>query len=359
MRIFLFRGLLGAIFSRGMDTLGRKLAEQGHTISVHAFGSRRSVQRKCIEDYENGSDTSEIAVIGHSLGANRAIAMSNDLVKRGLPVRYLATVDPTIRRSVAGNVVADNFRSHDVRDRPIDGATEIRRNDLSHIQIDKDDKVHSRIITQCEATQTQFVHEPDNTGDAMTDEEYTRPGTGGPAHTSNQATAGLHDGGDDDLEKILALLLGAGDSGQALQGDDGDTDEIREVLELLRGTGGLEGDGNAVIPAVAAPPAVITPVNAALGLTIGKPLDGRKTGLGIIGLLATTILPVLFPEASPILNFLGTLGIGPEVVEGAKDAAGATKGTPNILTSLFYALTGWGVLGKVDKWVSGVQRPAA
>ena len=85
------------------------------------------------------------------------------------------------------------------------------------------------------------------------------------------------------------------------------------------------------------PPAAseLTPVNAALGETIGKAFDGRKTGIGILGLLTTTILPVLSPELA------GNLGM--------------TGGGETMWTSLLAALTGWGVLGKAEKWVKEVK----
>ena len=41
------------------------------------------------------------------------------------------------------------------------------------------------------------------------------------------------------------------------------------------------------------------PIKNAFGGAIGNLLDGRKTGLGIIGLLATALLPIIFPENGP------------------------------------------------------------
>ena len=46
----------------------------------------------------------------------------------------------------------------------------------------------------------------------------------------------------------------------------------------------------------------LTPVNGALGKTIGTMLDGRKTAIGILGLLVTTILPIFFPQLAPIVR---------------------------------------------------------
>ncbi len=81
-------------------------------------------------------------------------------------------------------------------------------------------------------------------------------------------------------------------------------------------------------------PPDLTPVNAALGETIGKVLDGQKTGLGILGLLATNLLPILAPELAGALSMTSENG-----------------GTA--WTSLLSALLAWGVLGKTEKWVKG------
>lgn len=95
-------------------------------------------------------------------------------------------------------------------------------------------------------------------------------------------------------------------------------------------------------PAVAAAtpasgPAALTPVNAALGETVGKYLDGRKTGLGTLGLLATSLVQSTGPhDASGII--------------GALSAA-----TP-YAAPIAGAMAAWGLIGKVDKWVAGAKK---
>lgn len=103
-------------------------------------------------------------------------------------------------------------------------------------------------------------------------------------------------------------------------------------------------------PAAAKPAAEkeLTAVNSALGTTIGKLLDGKKTGIGVIGLLATTILPMFFPALAPIAP------LAKAVIPDAPNIAGSS-----ILGSIgpiFTALTGWGILGKVDKWVNKIKK---
>lgn len=85
--------------------------------------------------------------------------------------------------------------------------------------------------------------------------------------------------------------------------------------------------------AITANPKPLTPVNGVFGPTIGNLLDGKKTGLGTAGLLLTTLLPqlvTLIPAIGPVAGFLNAAA--------------------PVLIPLFTALTGWGALGKVDKW---------
>ena len=79
----------------------------------------------------------------------------------------------------------------------------------------------------------------------------------------------------------------------------------------------------------------LTPVNRAMGETLGRMLDGRKTGLGVVGLLASLILPALavpFPALEPVADVLIRSG--------------------DIIVPVLSALTGWGILGKLDKWTA-------
>jgi uncharacterized protein (TIGR02594 family) len=82
----------------------------------------------------------------------------------------------------------------------------------------------------------------------------------------------------------------------------------------------------------------LTPVNNALGETIGNVLNGRKTGLGVLGLLGSGLV-----EAS-----------GATAASGG--VAGALASVVPYAVPIAGALTAWGVLGKVDKWVQDVRK---
>ncbi len=78
----------------------------------------------------------------------------------------------------------------------------------------------------------------------------------------------------------------------------------------------------------------LTPVNAALGQTVGKALDGKKTVLGTIGMLATTMLPA-----------------AAKFIPGLAPVVGAVEAAAPVIVPIASALAGWGVLGKIDKWL--------
>ncbi|PZR00855.1 MAG: hypothetical protein DI533_10130 [Cereibacter sphaeroides] len=79
----------------------------------------------------------------------------------------------------------------------------------------------------------------------------------------------------------------------------------------------------------------LTPVNAALGQTIGRMLNGKKSVIGIVGLLATVIVPHIGLTGS-LVTFL-------------------VNNSTELLTILA-TFTGWGFLGKIDKAIWAVKQ---
>lgn len=87
---------------------------------------------------------------------------------------------------------------------------------------------------------------------------------------------------------------------------------------------------------------VLGQVNGALGETIGKMLDGKKTALGIGASLITALLSAVTasPNAGGLAGLLGTI-------------ASAVPGLSQFALPISLALTAWGVLGKMEKWAQG------
>ena len=122
------------------------------------------------------------------------------------------------------------------------------------------------------------------------------------------------------LDRLVAVT-------SLLRSDAGATAKLGLLLETLEKAG------------IVKPAAGLTPVNAALGETVGKALDGKKTVIGTVAMLATTLLPAIAP-AIPALA----------------PVAGAVSAAAPVVIPIASALTGWGVLGKLDKWM---HKPAA
>lgn len=91
-RAYLFRGLIGLVFSRGMDRLAQRIASAGVAAGVAGYPSCRSIAAEAIRDYRR--DPMPIAVIGHSLGGSCALSFAGILHAENIPVSLVVTFDP-------------------------------------------------------------------------------------------------------------------------------------------------------------------------------------------------------------------------------------------------------------------------
>ncbi|NVO15094.1 MAG: N-acetylmuramoyl-L-alanine amidase [Rhodoplanes sp.] len=114
-------------------------------------------------------------------------------------------------------------------------------------------------------------------------------------------------------------------------------DQLKRIIEILNmlAPGGIDKPLGDVI-------GKLGPVNGALGQTIGKLLDGRKSAFGIIGTLLAALA-----QNPEILKLVGLGGLG-----GLSSVGG-------VALPIFLALTGWGVLGKMEKWAGASPTPPA
>lgn len=335
--VYLFKGLLGDVFSNGLTDLADKLETIGISAHVHHHNDRSKVENEIRSKHQQGQ-LGELVLIGHSLGANTALRISNALAKDDIAVDYLATLDPTITRSIGEASKADNFRSRDIRDKPIPGATEYPRDDLSHIQLDNDQKIHEHIISACNALKQADTNT--NEENPMSDSDQTRSGAGGVGSSPTDNTP--------EIDALIAALLGRATSGSSNQLDlsDGiDRSEILEVIRIISGRKSLtpteDGDD---------PNNPMTPVNSLFGDgPISRFLNGKKTAIGIFGLLGTYVLPILFPQAAPLVALFNGLGIENVVTENGKEGS-------QLLTGIFSAFAAWGGLGKLEKWTRRLER---
>jgi peptidoglycan L-alanyl-D-glutamate endopeptidase CwlK len=123
----------------------------------------------------------------------------------------------------------------------------------------------------------------------------------------------------------LIGLLGAALSAQGT--DAGKfRDTLKAIVDLLDQTS-VSKASNSSKPA-------LTPVNAALGEGIGRMLDGKKSIIGVVGIILTVLIPEIW-QGGTIVDFV--------------------RNNSASLTTLLATFTGWGFLGKMDKAIRGQQ----
>lgn len=128
------------------------------------------------------------------------------------------------------------------------------------------------------------------------------------------------------LVKVIAQSQGSGTASPTQEGD-----QLRKILKIIQTIDKIKGGL-----------APLGQVNGAFGETIGKLLNGKKSAIGIIGVLATTLLSQV-PAAS---------GLG-QVLALLTPAAGLSQ----FALPIFLAMGAWGVLGKLEKWAQGTAPP--
>jgi fermentation-respiration switch protein FrsA (DUF1100 family) len=92
-RAYLFRGVAGLIYSRGMDSLADRIRHAGVAASVQTYLVWRAAVDQAIQDYRR--DPAPIVLIGHSMGGDSALAFAQRLNNENIPVSLLVTYDPT------------------------------------------------------------------------------------------------------------------------------------------------------------------------------------------------------------------------------------------------------------------------
>jgi LysM repeat protein len=165
--VYLFRGLVGDIYSLGMDQLADKLMHHGVTATVHGVTEYGSVADDIIRKYKAGDEHGPIVLIGHSTGGDLIIAVAERLKQADIPVALAFGFDPTrIADDVPSNV--ELFINLFQRTNPIGGGeatagrgfrgrlinVDLREhNEIVHINLDKtvavQDLVVAKIVTLC------------------------------------------------------------------------------------------------------------------------------------------------------------------------------------------------------------------
>jgi hypothetical protein len=160
-RAYLLRGLIGDIYSLGMDELAHKIEQRGVKASVHGVSAVVYLANRIIRDYRaDPAANSPIILVGHSTGGDAIISIAQRLRAADVPVALAFGFDPTrIAGAIPSNVdlfinlyqgyniigggavkPASDFRGRlvnvDLRD----------RREIIHITLDKNDTLHDLIV---------------------------------------------------------------------------------------------------------------------------------------------------------------------------------------------------------------------
>jgi thioesterase domain-containing protein len=158
--VYLFRGFAN-VFSTGMNVLTENLRQNGIKADVYNHAGYPAVAKKAIEEYRATKGREPIFIVGHSLGGDAAIAMSEILQKSGVPVTLLVIYDAYAPRVVPSNVRhVINYHQYEALDSPgaklklepgfkgkaenIDVAGESEG--IDHFNIDKQKSLHEATI---------------------------------------------------------------------------------------------------------------------------------------------------------------------------------------------------------------------
>jgi hypothetical protein len=159
-RAYLVRGVLGLIFSRGMNGLAEQLSQDGIAADTYDFPSCDTVAETVTADYR--AAPAPIVLIGHSMGGRCVLLVAEKLRDAHIPVSLLVTVDPVhaspgvppnVERFIniylsdsflgGGDVKSDQgYQGHYAS---FDLATHF---DVSHITIDKMETIHNQLIAK-------------------------------------------------------------------------------------------------------------------------------------------------------------------------------------------------------------------
>ena len=99
---YLLKGFMN-VFSGGLDPLADKLRRRGIRASLHNHAEWDTLAEQAIASCKSGREGSLI-LIGHSLGADGVLSMAARLDRAHVKVGLVATLDPSNRTTVPGNV---------------------------------------------------------------------------------------------------------------------------------------------------------------------------------------------------------------------------------------------------------------
>ena len=133
-----------------MDALAKKLEAQGVTVTLANHSHWQNIANEAIADYKTDKNVAPIIIIGHSLGGDAALVMSNWMVHNGVPVRFVVVFDAVSQTHPVEPGIAEvlNFYKPKGYGQEVVGSTRFNgkiinvdlttRKDVDHLNIDED-----------------------------------------------------------------------------------------------------------------------------------------------------------------------------------------------------------------------------
>ncbi|WP_137127975.1 hypothetical protein [Roseomonas sp. HF4] len=158
-RVLLLRGLAN-LFSTGLNVLTQRLRQAGFDARVHNHVEWRRLAAETVAEARAGTLPRPLVVIGHSFGADDAIALAGRLGQAGVAADLLVTFDPQWLHEIPRGprrVVNFHQESDPIRRtvRPGAGFDGMLENRLvegeSHLSIEKAERLHDQVMTLMEA----------------------------------------------------------------------------------------------------------------------------------------------------------------------------------------------------------------
>jgi len=155
-RVYALRGLLN-VFSYGMDSMVDKCRARGINATAHSHTEYRDLVAEAAKFAK--SHREPIIIIGHSLGADAAVSMANEMKKLGAPVALLVLFGPTVDATIPSNVrsVLNYYQTTNLLWRGKAVGESGFKGSIRNFNLDKDEDVTHFNIEKVERLQRQAM----------------------------------------------------------------------------------------------------------------------------------------------------------------------------------------------------------
>jgi pimeloyl-ACP methyl ester carboxylesterase len=161
-QVYLFRGFIGGVFSRGMDAFAEKIKQRGVNATVASFADWPAMADEWIARHGKDPVPPPLILIGHSIGGTASVQFARRLKTAGMPVNLVVAFDPArMPVSVPSNVerFINLYQSNSVMGAgDIEPASDFHgafasvnlkeHSEIIHVTIDKSDVLQDAVLSK-------------------------------------------------------------------------------------------------------------------------------------------------------------------------------------------------------------------